>query len=68
MKEEEEENSIQLPLLLMAFDSCVHRKQAWTTLPQPATASLPTHSLEPNNMLALTLAAKPSMTFWPLGQ
>lgn len=55
-REKDEENSTELLLLLMVFDSCMHRKQAWITLPQRATASFPAHSLEPRNMLSLTLS------------
>lgn len=49
MKEgkKDEENNIESLLLLMVFDSCMHGKQAWITLPWPATASFPDHSLEP---------------------
>lgn len=52
--EKDEENSIERLLLLMVFDSCVHRKQAWITLTLLATASFPALSLEPRNMLSYT--------------
>lgn len=52
--EKDEENSIELMLLLMVFDSCVHRKRMDHTT-QPARASFPALSLEPRNMFSLTL-------------